>query len=174
MEGRLGLHMVSFRNQGPISIVGGRAHPQAGFTLLELLVALGILALAMGVALPSLRSANQTARIEPLTAQITADLKRARTAAMAGNRPVALAIDPALHGYTIPAISYQAKLPAAASLSLTTPRGGQKASQAGQVTFFPDGSSTGGQLTIANRSGESMTLSIEWLTGAVHVLGRQR
>jgi general secretion pathway protein H len=168
--GRPGFDMVSCTDQVPIS----KAHSEAGFTLLELIITLGVLALVMSLAVPALRVANQRTRLDPLTAQIVADLKHARAAAMASNRPVALAIDSKMPGYKIAALSVQVRLPPAAVLSLTTPRDGQRSTGAGQITFFPDGSSTGGRFTLGDGSGDQRTLSVEWLTGAVHQLGRTR
>jgi general secretion pathway protein H len=149
-----------------------RAHQTAGFSLIELVVAMALMALALGIALPGLRLSGQRVRLEPLTLSIAADLRRARTAALMGGRAVVVAIDPAIHGYRIDGASRPVKLPAGAVVSLTTPRFSQKSAGAGQVTFFPDGSSTGGRFTIGDGTGNTMLLSVEWLTGAIHVVKR--
>ena len=154
--------------------VARRSVHEAGFSLLELIVVLGLLAMMVSGALLTLRKPGARASLPLVTAQVIGDLRRARAAAMAGDRMVAVMLDPSKHGYRID--GRFVILPNAAVLSLRRGQsgGGSQTAEIGQVAFFPDGSSTGGTLTVATRSGDADVLEVEWLTGAVIKLGRAR
>lgn len=119
---------------------------ERGFTLLELLVVLTLLALMTAFVLPRFTAfARPTAKQQ---AAVLADqLRAARQQAIAISRPVQVPVDPAVG-------------------RLEGPDGGEAA----VVLFFPDGSSTGGRLTIAV-GGRQAVIGIDDLTGAVSVGG---
>lgn len=145
----------------------GRRRDDAGFTLLELIVALGLMALILAVTLPTLRDQRNRVRLQPLAAQLITDLKRARTAAMTAGKPATFIVEPATHSYRVEGVTRSTILPAAAALSLTVSTEGLRPSPAGRVIFYPDGSSTGGRLSLGDGSGRSVVLTIQWLTGAI-------
>jgi type II secretion system protein H len=70
-----------------------QAGAAAGFTLLELLVVLAILALAAAIALPTLTSPSDGVRLRSAAGEIAAALRAARAAAIARNGEVAVMID---------------------------------------------------------------------------------
>ncbi len=141
--------------------------PDAGVTLLELLVVLGIIALVMGLALPSLIATRDQVRLKPLAAQITADLKRARVASIMRGVPVALIVDPKSHSYSVEGSSRSTALPPASTVIWSMPRGSSKFSPATQIVFYPDGSATAGQLTLGDDHAQKLVLTINALTGSV-------
>jgi type II secretion system protein H len=69
---------------------GRRRHAgsSAGFTLIEVMVAVAVLALLMVVAAPSFTSFTAKKRVEGLAAELTGDLQYARSEAVARNVPV--------------------------------------------------------------------------------------
>lgn len=67
---------------------------QQGLTLLELIVVVAILALLMGVAVPSMHEMLDRNRLKAAAQAIAEDLQWARSEAVKRNRPVALSLRP--------------------------------------------------------------------------------
>ena len=167
--------MLSIRPLGkpsgwtPVAFRGDCVHSgsrDAGFSLVELMVALAIFALAVGVAAPAFRGPNERERLRLLTLTLASDLRLARTNAVLLRRPVSFAVLPALHAYRVDGDGSPIHLPASVGLALSSVRQTSSAADAGGIVFYPDGSSTGGRLTLSDH-GASVTLGVEWLTGVV-------
>lgn len=122
-----------------------RTGSERGFTLLEVLVVLAIVAVATLIVAPrfvvregpSLREAARASAVE---------LRRVRDAAVARRRiePVDPVLVRARTGF----------------------RGSVAIPGEGLLLFFPDGGSTGGALVLEDR-GERMAVTVDWLTGQV-------
>jgi prepilin-type N-terminal cleavage/methylation domain-containing protein len=114
---------------------------QAGFTLIELLVVLAIMSLVAVVAATTLSRKPGFVARSRVTAEFKASLLAGRDRARQTGAAVAVALPADL------------ELDAATGL---TPG-------AHAITFFADGSSSGGTVSIAGRP----ALRIDWLTGAI-------
>ena len=137
----------------------------AGFTLLELLVVLAIMALTVALAAASIRLSRGGPRLQPLAVILAADIRSARTEAITSNRPVGVNFDVKSHAYRIGA-GRAVALPRTIAFKLATSEEFRRPTDVGHLVFFPDGSSTGGQLTLSDPN-LSITLMIDWLTGSV-------
>src|ERR1700743_3629465 len=89
----------------------------AGITLMEMLAVLAIMSLVVAVALSSFRTSNAAVRLRPLIAELAGVLKIARAAAITGNRPVSVLLDPVTRTYRVEGVRSPIKLPDAVSLS---------------------------------------------------------
>ena len=143
-------------------------HPggDAGFTLLEMIVVLAILSLTIAATTVSVTGSRGVVRLQPLAVRVAADLKLARTEAVTQNRSVEVVFDAKANAYQIQGSRSAVALPAAIAFKLVTPEEFRRTTDSAHLVFFPDGSSTGGRLTLTDRS-LSITLVIDWLTGAV-------
>lgn len=148
------------------------AHPEAGFSLLELLVVLALMALAVGIAVPMLRASTGPQNVRLLTARLASDLQVSRANAILLRRVVTFVIDPDRHTYALDGISAPVNLPPQVRVTLVAARQSRHQKSPFRIEFYPDGSSTGGQLTVAD-SQQSRTLAVAWLTGAVTLQGRR-
>jgi general secretion pathway protein H len=138
---------------GAGSSPGPRRRAREGFTAIELMVALGVLALLAGLAAPLFSVVADAVRFRTAARALAADLREARGAALRGGAPVALAFDPEGRGYGIAGAARWVSLPEELALRWQP---GPFAPDATTLGFFPDGSATGGAL---------------WLAGPRHVAG---
>jgi type II secretion system protein H len=130
----------------------------AGFTLIELLVVLAILALAVGLVMPTLGNSLRRAALQGATGEICAALRTAGSTAITEGRVSVFRGDPAGGGYWIDQRFY--RLAAAAS-----PTGVRVAvAGAGMVSFFPWGGSSGGRVWIEDRKGRQ-TIAVDPVSG---------
>lgn len=148
-----------------------RRRATAGFTLIELLVALSLLALAVFLALPSARGPATSQMLDATAQDIAGLLRAARSAAIKDNQPRRLIVDVAQRSVgpeTVgggDAISHR-RLPAGFELDVTAASGDVIAPSAIRLTFFPDGSASGGRIVLRH-AGRSAAISIDWLSGRV-------
>ena len=119
-----------------------RGDRASGFTLIELMVVLAIMGVLMAVAIPVLRTRSGAVDAGRTGATLDEALAAARAAARTTGTPQSVATR------TI-----------AADATYTDWRG----RRADAITVFPDGSSSGGSVSVSGRS----VASIDWLTGAV-------
>ena len=134
-----------------------------GFTLLEFLAALILLATAFAVALPAL-DAGTVSEIRAAARTVAAGLRQTRERAIAGNRAAAMQVD--VEGRRIALDDRTHRLPRRVRIALVTARGERIDAARGAIRFFPDGSSTGGRVTLA-RDNRTILVDVDWLTGRV-------
>lgn len=151
----------------PISTNSSAACAQDGFTLVEMLVVIAIIALAAVVGWQRLPATGERARLDQATALLRKVVVEARTAAMMSGRSARLLIDPD-RGHLVVDRGGQAvvTLPQIA-MRLTTaieaePAGADRPS----ILFMPDGSNSGAQFDLQAGS-SSRRLLLSWLTGRV-------
>jgi general secretion pathway protein H len=138
---------------------------EAGFTLIEMLVVLAILALAAAFAGPLVSGKSEGLRLQLASTELVSAFQVTRSAAIVRNTETTLMIDVERRTFkstVVPQRSFahdvEAKLTFASRI--------RSASSEGGFIFFPDGSSTGGDVTLSLR-GKQTKLCIDWLTGAV-------
>lgn len=137
-----------------------------GLTLLELTVVLVIVSLALAVLVPSL-TAGRGVQVEQTGRVVAAVLRRARSAAIASSRERAVLFDVRDRRYSL--VEGPSRLfPTDVTLRLLTAREELVDGGRGYIRFFPDGSSTGGRLTLSVGTHASV-VDVDWLTGAVTV-----
>lgn len=147
---------------------------ESGLTLVEVLVALGIVAMAIGLGLPILQRGSSLLQASTAAREILAVLREARTAAITENRVVAVRIDTkaGTFGYgerrfALPTPSGNTPL----SLILYTTedqRVGKSTDGTGIIRFFPGGGSTGGGVAVSD-SRRRILVTVDWLSGQIRM-----
>lgn len=138
----------------------------AGFTLLEMLAVIVLVAIAVTVvAIAATRGLN-SARVRAASTDLAAALRHTRTQAIVHSTPKALTVNVAARRYTAAGADPRT-LPETMDVAVTSARADQDADKA-RIRFFPDGSSTGGHITLTHGA-RQWRVNVAWLTGAVSV-----
>jgi general secretion pathway protein H len=138
-----------------------------GFTLIEMLVCLVILALVAGLASPLLSRARGDAAIKAASGEFATALREARNEAVATGRPGMVSIDLSARTFRVGTGKVRT-LPAGVHLTLVTTTDNRFGDTSGAIRFFPDGSSTGGGLTLVGKA-LRLDVLVDWLTGRVTI-----
>ena len=138
-----------------------------GFTLIELLVSLAILGLALALIVGYKPPWSRGLGLQATAAELAAGLRLARSEAILSDRPVLFDIDLIGHRYRI-GTGTPRHLPADLSLELLTISGEALNGREGDIRFNPDGSSTGGRISLADGQ-RRIGVGVDWLTGRVMV-----
>ena len=143
----------------------------AGFTLIEILVVLAIMGLGLALIVGYKPPWSRELELRGASSEIAEGLRIARSSAIRGNRAVRFAIDLADHRFRIGAGAVRELSPRLA-IRLVTVSGGIRDSRVGAIRFNPDGSSTGGSITLADGE-RAVAITIDWLTGQISVTNVQ-
>jgi general secretion pathway protein H len=138
---------------------------ETGFTLIEMLVVLAILALTATFAVPLLSRGSERLRLQTASSELATAFRVTRSAAIARNTQTTLMIDVDRRTFKSSVVS-QRPFAADIEAKLTFASGPRAAPSDGGFQFFPDGSSTGGDVTLSLH-GKQTRLCIDWLTGEV-------
>lgn len=147
-----------------------RARGDGGFTLLELIVTLMILALAMALVAPAVGRSMEGVRARADVAHFAALLRHARELAIADRTTESVMIEPADRRLTIRAggpdgdVKETRALPARLTIEGAGPA-------VVTVRFDPQGTSSGGEFRLTSGS-VKYTVSVDALTGRVRSLRR--
>jgi len=142
--------------------------PAKGFTLFELLVVLVLLALVAAVSAPFLSKGLGRAEAKGSAQDVAAALRRARGEAVVRNTDVVLTVDVNERSFRIAGAKTH-DLPAALQIELFTAQTEQISDDVGNIRFFSDGSSTGGEIVLADGKSK-FHVQVDWLTGRVSVI----
>ena len=140
----------------------------AGFTLIEVVLVLVIAAAAYALVISTTYRGTSTADLKAAARTLASGLRQAQTLAMTSRRDMALTIDLESREFTVTGDTSVHQLPKELDLKLYTAQTEVTSERRGAIRFYPDGSSTGGRVTVA--SGERKYLvDVDWLTGRVSI-----
>lgn len=138
---------------------------EAGFSLLEIMVSLAILALAVTLVGVAFGRSSVGFRFDAAAQELALNLREAQARALRSGKDVALVIDVDLRQFRLQN-DLPVQLPENVTLNVTSAGEVMASSRRPVISFAPDGSSTGGSITLTLED-RSTTISIDWLTGAV-------
>lgn len=138
----------------------------AGFTLLEMLLALAIAAALTAVAVPNITPLLNRAQLTAASRDIASGLRYARGQALLGAREATFELDVNHKAYRVSGRQKVFSLPDSVRISLYTAEKEAGEEGIGSIRFFPDGSSTGGRVTL-EAAGRKRLVDINWLTGEI-------
>lgn len=136
-----------------------------GFTLIEMLVVVALIALAATVVSVSVGSGLSGARVKAASRDLVAALRYTRGQAIVKHEQKTLSVDVEQRRYRAPGKSW-VELPKDMTMKLFTARSELEEEGVGRIRFFPDGSSTGGHIDLL-KDEATWRIEIMWLTGDV-------
>lgn len=144
----------------------GRQH---GFTLIEVMVVLLLLGMTYALVPPMFDIGGSTAELKAGARQVAAGLRKARSQAITGREESTLTLDVEARNFRLSGDAATRGLPRQAEISVFTAQGEVVDAHTAAIRFYPDGSSTGGRVSLA--MGERKFLvDVDWLTGQVEIL----
>lgn len=135
-----------------------------GFSLVEMLVVLAVLALAAVSAGPALDAVLPARRLEAAVETLRAEIDLLRGEALRTGRTTRLAFEPAANRF-LSSRPGAAPMPVEAAVRVDVPRG--KHETPGEIRFRPDGSASGGRITLT-RGHAVRILAVGPLIGLAH------
>ena len=137
------------------------------FTLFEMLAVILLIGIAAAAVAVSVTHGLASARINAAAGEIAASLRATRTQAIVHGEQRIFQIDTNTATYR-GADQRDMRLPKGLDLSVTSATSDQSSGDVARIRFFPDGSSTGGRVTL--RSGQrEWHINVSWLTGAISI-----
>ncbi|RUL64465.1 type II secretion system protein GspH [Dyella dinghuensis] len=132
--------------------------------MLAVILLIGIAAAAVAV---SVTHGLASARINAAAGELAASLRATRTQAIVHGQQRIFQIDTSNATYS-GTDKRDVRLPKGLDLSVTSAASDQSSGDVARIRFFPDGSSTGGRITL--RSGRrEWHVNVSWLTGAISI-----
>ena len=146
--------------------IGPARRREAGFTLIELVVAISIAGLMMALIVMQGRPRSAGLEENGTASELAGGLREARAQAIVLNKPVALTLDVVGRQWKIDGQPAHG-VPKQFRLSVLTVKGETRGDRAA-IVFEPDGSSTGGKVEF-NDGLRKFAVDVDWLTGNVRV-----
>ena len=134
-----------------------------GFTLVELLIVMVIMALMLGLVAGSLTRSISGSEMRTAARKMAASMRYTRTQAILKKEEQVFVVNTEEKTYQAPGRE-EVVLPEGMEVLLTTARSEMLADEAGGIRFFPDGGSTGGHVELTY-NGREYRVNVAWLTG---------
>jgi general secretion pathway protein H len=131
---------------------------------MELLVVLSIMGLVILLAPAAFQRAVPGLETKAAARAMAAAFREGRSVAIRDNREIPVIIDLDARTVRVGVEQYPTQLSRRLRLSLLTGRSELIGRSAGQIRFFPDGTSTGGRVTLT-AGGSRYNVVVDWLTG---------
>ena len=147
--------------------IGPRAARASGFSLLEIILVIAIIALASVLAAAAMGGGFKGMQLKASAKQIASNLRYTRAQAIETGKPQSFMIDPRRHEWRAPK-AHHGDIPAKLGIVFIGAREVQPTAGVGAIVFFPDGAATGGRIQLT--SGKvAWNIDVGWLTGQVQI-----
>jgi general secretion pathway protein H len=139
-----------------------------GFTLLELVAALAVMSLLLGLVLPGMYRTWMREKERASLRQLTVSLKAARSAAATQHRRIRVFVDIKSGRYRVEGLVGTGELAPGVSIKDAHLVWQDMEKRRGFIAFYGDGTSSGGKLALTGLTG-SQILEVEIITGKVSI-----
>lgn len=150
------------RPTAPASRTGRRAR---GLSLLEMLLVVGLIGLIGVITATAMNGGIEGMRLRNAGKEIATQLRYTRTQAIASGEMQRFVIDPRARRWQA-AGGRHGQIPPTLEVEFRGAREVQAAAGQGGISFFPDGGSSGGSITLLARDA-AWEIQVGWVTGEV-------
>ncbi|MCW8925797.1 MAG: GspH/FimT family pseudopilin [Xanthomonadales bacterium] len=144
-------------------LIKQRPSGNRGFTLVEVMVVMVIIALVMGMVATSMSRSISGAEARAAARKVVASLRYTRARAVLDKSERVFLVNTEERSYQAPGRK-QVQLPEGVDVTVTTARSEITAEDVAGIRFFPDGGSTGGHIELFVNERE-YRINVAWLTG---------
>src|ERR1700760_3518386 len=144
---------------------------ERGFTLLEMVCVLAIIALLAAVLLPFAPHETSRSRLQAYALQIAALLKTDRDAAIMRHTGVATLVDADARAIRSGASRATIAIPADVRFDAILPQTCRQRAALSTISFFANGTSCGGAIALT-RFDAGFEIRVNWLTGRIEIVSR--
>ncbi len=144
---------------------------ERGFTLLEMVCVLAIIALLAAVLLPFVPRETSRARLEAYALQAATLLKADRDAAISRSVSVATLVDAGGRAIRSGASTATVHIPEDVRFDAVLPQTCRRQAALSTIRFFANGTSCGGTIALT-RFNAGYEIRVNWLTGRVEIVSR--
>lgn len=142
-----------------------RPHTE-GFTLIEMMIVIAISAIVLATLVPNFAPAIERAKLNAASRDVVSALRHCRGYAMIKGEDALFEINTINHTYRISGRNKLYHIPESIQLGLFTTTTETLDEGTGRIRFFPDGSATGGRVTLIGQN-QTLVIDINWLTGEI-------
>lgn len=142
---------------------------EAGFTLIEVVCVLAIVALLAALVLPAFPTATSRTRLASYAVDVAALLKGDRNAAIRNHAMVSTLLDVDRRAVRSGSRAAAVQVPPDVAFSALLAQRCAGRMVGSTIDFFPSGASCGGVIAIS-RQGVGYEIRVNWLTGGVEVV----
>lgn len=136
---------------------------------MELLVVLAIMVFVLAVVPPLVAAAFPGVELKGAARQVAAGLRTARERALAVRADATFEIDIEEHWFRVAGgEDRRTEIPTRLAVHLVTADQELASQTRGSIRFFPDGSSTGGRVTLSYGE-RGYDIGVDWLTGRIRI-----
>ncbi|WP_339897192.1 GspH/FimT family pseudopilin [uncultured Gilvimarinus sp.] len=139
-----------------------------GFTLLEMMVALAIAAVLMAAAVPAASKMYASMQYRGAVADVKSLLETGRYQASTTGATMVVLIKPKARQVSVG--DRVEVLPEHIAIDVRSAAELRPDADTAAIQFYPDGSSSGGAITLTRDTGQTVTLNVGWLLGEVKQL----
>ncbi|MEW5008092.1 MAG: GspH/FimT family pseudopilin [Cycloclasticus sp.] len=141
-------------------------HKTNGFTLLEVLLVLAISSLLLVFVAPALYNSISGRTLPKATQALATALRHSHSQAINASVSASLLLNVKQRSYQLSDSDKIYQLPEELDLTLLTGSGFVQGASTGAIFFYPDGSSSGGRISLEHGDRQQQ-IHINWLTGEV-------
>jgi general secretion pathway protein H len=144
---------------------------RAGFTLLEMVGVIAVIAMLAAILLPSIPRGTTRPRLEAYALETAALLKADRTAALRRHAQITAQVDAPGRAIRSGSTGRILQVPDDVGFEATLPLSCNERPARATISFFATGASCGGTIVLS-RLGTGYEVRVNWLTGGIEVVAR--
>jgi general secretion pathway protein H len=147
------------------------SNAEEGFTLLEMVCILAVIAMVAAVLLPYIPRSTSRPRLEAYAVETASLLKTDRTAAIRHRIQVVTQVDAGARSLRSGSTGQILQVPDDIVFDAILPSRCNDRPAFSTISFFPNGISCGGTVVLS-RLGTSYEIRVNWLTGAIEIVSK--